>query len=154
MRKHASRVGAVASTLCYGQWLLSIGNDHLQHLAEHKPFERSKQKFEKLKTSVGPLSRPKFTMVSRGVAAPHVGEIYGWRSFSGDFSGKRPAGPERSSPTHYTSMGVVPAHDVSFGGLIDTSHPMGSYPRKTPYFEAVNGDSQLKSLRAYLGTGE
>jgi hypothetical protein len=26
-------------------------------------------------------SKPKFTMIGRGVAAPHIGEIYGWRSF-------------------------------------------------------------------------
>jgi hypothetical protein len=70
--------------------------------------------------------------------------------FSGDISGKRTADPERSSPTHYTSIDAVPAKEVPFGGLI----PRGSYPRKTPHFGPANGDSQLKRLRAYLGTGE
>jgi hypothetical protein len=69
-------------------------------------------------------------MIGRGVSAPHIGEIYGWRSFfffffSGDFSGKPTADPERSSPAYYTSIDVVPAKEVPFGGLIDTSHPMG-----------------------------
>jgi hypothetical protein len=76
--------------------------------------------------------------------------------FSGDLLGKRTADPARSSPTiptYYTSIDAVPAKDVPFGGLIDTSDPMGSYPRKTPHFGAVNGDSQLKRLRAYLNTG-
>jgi hypothetical protein len=91
-------------------------------------------------------------MIGRGVAAPHIGEIYGSRSFfSGDFSGKPTAEPKRSSPT---TIDAVPAKDVPFGNLIDTSHPMWEYPRKTPHFGAVNGDSQLKRLRAYLCTGE
>jgi hypothetical protein len=65
-------------------------------------------------------------MIGRGVAAPHIGAIYGSGSFfSGDFSGKPTADPERSSPTYYTSINVVPAKEVPFGGLIDTSHPMG-----------------------------
>jgi hypothetical protein len=94
-------------------------------------------------------------MIGRGVSAPHIGEIYGSRSFfSGDFSGKRTADPERSSPTYYTSIDAVPAKEVPFGGLIDTSDSMGSYPQKTPHFGAVNGDSQFKRLWAYLGPGE
>jgi hypothetical protein len=74
--------------------------------------------------------------------------------FSHDLLGKRTADPERSSPTYYTSIDAFSAKDVSFGGLIDTSHPMGELSPKTPHFGAVNGDSQLKRLRAYLGTGE
>jgi hypothetical protein len=31
---------------------------------------------------------------------------------------------------------------------------MGGYPPKTPHFGAVNGDSHLTRLRAYLGIGE
>jgi hypothetical protein len=42
--------------------------------------------------------------------------------------GKRTADSERSSPTCYISIDVVPAKDVPFGGIIDTSHPMGSKP--------------------------
>jgi hypothetical protein len=94
-------------------------------------------------------------MIGQEVAAPHTGEIYGWRSFfSGDLLGKRTADPARSSPTYYTSIDAVPAKDVPFRRLIDTSHPMGDLSPKTPHFGAVNGDSQLKCLRAYLGTGE
>jgi hypothetical protein len=116
---------------------------------------RSKQKFEHLITSAGTPSRSKLIMIGQGVAASHIGEIYGWLSFfSGDMLGKRTADPERSSPTNYTSIDAASAKDVPFVCLIDTSYPMGSYPRKTPNFGAVNGDSQLKRLRAYLGTGE
>jgi hypothetical protein len=94
-------------------------------------------------------------MIGRGVTAPHVGEIYGsGRFFSGDFSGKRTADPERSSPTYYTSIDAVPAKEVPFGVSSIRLIPWGSYPPKTPHFGAVNGDSQLKRLRAYLGTGE
>jgi hypothetical protein len=45
--------------------------------------------------------------------------------FSGDFSGKPTADPERSSPTYYTSIDAVSAKDVPFEDLIDASHPMG-----------------------------
>jgi hypothetical protein len=58
-----------------------IGNGHFPHLAEQKPCNRSKQKFEQMITSAGPPSRPKFIMIGWGVTAPHIGEIYGWRSF-------------------------------------------------------------------------
>jgi hypothetical protein len=44
---------------------------------------------------------------------------------SGDFSGKPTADPERSSPTYYTSIDVVPAKEVPFRALIEMSHPMG-----------------------------
>jgi hypothetical protein len=73
--------------------------------------------------------------------------------FSGDLLGKRTADPERSSPTNYTPIDAVPTKDVPFGGLIDTTHPTGSYFPKSPHFGAPSGDSQLKRLRAYLGTG-
>ena len=74
-------------------------------------------------------------MIGRGVSAPHIGEIYGSRSFfSGDLLGKRTADPERSSPTYYTSIDAVSAKDVPFGGLIDTSHPMGELSPKNPSF--------------------
>jgi hypothetical protein len=76
---------------------------------------------------MGPPSRPKFILIGQRVSAPHIGEIYGWRSIfiSRDFSGKPIADPARSSPTYYTSIDAVPAKEVPFGGLIDTSHPMG-----------------------------
>jgi hypothetical protein len=74
-------------------------------------------------------------MIGRGVAAPHIGEVYGWRSFfSGDLLGKPTADPERSSPTYYTSIDAVSAKDVPFGGLIDTSHPIGELSPKNPSF--------------------
>jgi hypothetical protein len=74
-------------------------------------------------------------MIGRGVSVPHIGEIYGWRSFlSSDLLGKRTAYPERSSPTCYTPIDVVPAKDVPFGGVIDTSHPMGELSPKNPSF--------------------
>jgi hypothetical protein len=66
--------------------------------------------------------------------------------FSCDFSGKRPADPERLSPTYYTSIDAVSARDVPFAGLIDISHPMGSYPEK-PF---VLGSSMgIPSLNVY-----
>jgi hypothetical protein len=92
-------------------------------------------------------------MIGWGIAAPHIGEIYGWRIFSGDFSGKHTADPERSSPSYYTSIDAVSAKEVPFGGLIDMSHPMEELSPKTPHFGAVNGDSHLIRLRAYLSTG-
>ena len=74
-------------------------------------------------------------MIGRGVAAPHMGEVVRLAEFfSGDFSGKRTADPERSSPTYYTSIDAVSAKDVPFGGLIDTSHPMGELSPKNPSF--------------------
>jgi hypothetical protein len=78
-----------------------------------------------------------------------VREVY----FSGDLLGKRTADPERSTPTCYTPIDAVPAKDVPFGGLIDTSHSLGELSPKNPHFGAPNGDSQFKRLRAYLGTG-
>jgi hypothetical protein len=73
--------------------------------------------------------------------------------FSGDLLGKRTADPERSTPTCYTPIDAVPAKEVPFGVSSIRLIPWGSYPRKTPHFWAPNGDSQLKRLRAYLGTG-
>ena len=94
-------------------------------------------------------------MIGWGVSAPHMGEIYGPRSFfPGDLLGKRTADPERSSPTYYTSIDAVSAKDVPFGGFIDMSHPIGQLSPKTPHFRDVNGDFQLKCLRAYLSIGE
>jgi hypothetical protein len=94
-------------------------------------------------------------MIGRGVAAPHIGELYGSRSFSfsGDLLGKRTADPERSSSTCYTSIDAVPAKEVPFGSLIDTSHPVRELSPQNPSFWGVNGDSQLKRFRASLGTG-
>ena len=74
-------------------------------------------------------------MIGWGVAAPHIGEVVDWRSFSsGDLLGKRTADPEPSSTTYYTSIDAVPAKDVPLGGLIDTSHPMGELFPKNPSF--------------------
>jgi hypothetical protein len=77
-----------------------------------------------------------------------MGEVVGWRFFSGDSSGKRTADPERASPTYYIykSIDAVSAKDVPFGGLIATSHPRGELSPKSPHFEDVNGDFQLKRL--------
>jgi hypothetical protein len=83
-------------------------------------------------------------MISHRVAAPLIGEVYGWWSFfSGDFSGKPTAYPKRSIPTYYTSIDAVSAKEVPFGALIDTSHPMGELSSKTPHFGDVNGDFEL-----------
>ena len=74
-------------------------------------------------------------MIGRGDSAPHIGEIYGLRSFfSGDLLGKRTADPERSSPTYYTSVDAVSAKDVPFGGLIDMSQPIGELSPQNPSF--------------------
>jgi hypothetical protein len=48
--------------------------------------------------------------------------------------GKRTADPERSSPTCYTPIDAVPANDVPFGDLIDTSHPLEELSPKNPSF--------------------
>jgi hypothetical protein len=77
-------------------------------------------------------------MIGWGVAAPHIGEIYGPRSsFSGDLLGKRTADPERSSPTYYKSIDAVSAKDVPFGVSSICLIPQGSYPPKTPHFRDV-----------------
>jgi hypothetical protein len=87
-------------------------------------------------------------MISRGVSAPHIGEIYGsWSfSFSGDLLGKRTADPERSSPTCYTPIDALPTKDVPFGGLIDMSHPLGELYPKNLHFGAPMG---IPSLNVY-----
>jgi hypothetical protein len=63
--------------------------------------------------------------------------------FSGDFSGKRTADPERSSHTYYISIDAVSAKDVPVGGLIDTPHPMEELSPKTPHFGTPMGISSL-----------
>jgi hypothetical protein len=74
-------------------------------------------------------------MIGWEVAAPHIGEIYGPRSFfSGDLLGKPIADPERSTPTYFTSIDAVSAKDVPFGGLIDMSHPIGELSPTNPSF--------------------
>jgi hypothetical protein len=73
--------------------------------------------------------------------------------FFGDLLGKRTADPERSSPTYYTSIDAVFAKDVLLGVSSIRLTSWGSYLRKTLYSGDVNGDSQLKRLRAYIGTG-
>jgi hypothetical protein len=74
-------------------------------------------------------------MIDRGVTAPHIGEIYGPRSFfSGDLLGKRTADPDRSSPTYYTSIDAVSAKDVPFGGLIVMPQPIGELSPQNPSF--------------------
>jgi hypothetical protein len=114
---------------CYGQWSQSTGNGHFQHLAEQNHLNRSKQKCVQLIMSMGPPSRPKLILIGHGVASPHMGEAVDLRSFSRDLSGKRTADNERSSPTYYTSIDAVSTKEVPFGGPIDKSHPMGSYPQ-------------------------
>jgi hypothetical protein len=80
-----------------------------------------------------------------GIAAPHISEVVGWRSFfHGDFSGKPTAHPERSSPTYYTSIDAVLAKDVPFGGLTDTYHSTGELAPQKTHFGDVNGDFQPK----------
>jgi hypothetical protein len=119
-------------------WLLSIGNGDSQHLSEQKPLSRSRQKFVQLISSARPSSRPKLIMIGGGRGSP-----YRWScrlaEFFGDYSGKRTADPERSSPTYYTLIDAVSAKDVPFGGLIDTSHPIGELSPTTPHFGTSMG---------------
>jgi hypothetical protein len=83
-------------------------------------------------------------MIGQGVAAPHTGEVVGWWSFfSGDFSGKPTADPERSSPTYYTSIDAVSAKDEPFGGLI----PRGVIPQKPLILGTSIGISSLNVYR-------
>jgi hypothetical protein len=86
-----------------------------------------------------------------------MGEVFGWRRFfSGDFSGKRTADPERSgsSHTYYTSVDAVLAKDLPL--RVSSIHliPWGSYPQKLPVLETSMGISSLKRLGAYLGIGK
>jgi hypothetical protein len=121
-----------------------------------KPLNRSKQKFDQLIRSAGPPSRPKFIMIGRGVTAPHIGEIYGWRSFFFPVTSRASAQPTPSAPApriiHQSTL--FRPRRCLLGVLSIRLIPWGSYPPKTSHFGAVNGDSQLKRLRAYLGTGE
>jgi hypothetical protein len=101
-----------------------------------KLLNRSKQNFGQLNTSGGQPSWPKFIMIGRVVAAPHIGEIYGWRSFFfADFSGKPTADPAlephvlyikrrgfgqqsalRGSHRHLSSLGgVIPEKPLILG---------------------------------------
>ena len=63
--------------------------------------------------------------------------------FSGDFSGKRTADPERSSPTYYTSINAVSAKDVPLG--VSSIHliPWGVIPHKPLIFGTSMGISSL-----------
>jgi hypothetical protein len=113
------------------------------------PINRSKQKFVQLITSAGPPSRPKFIMIGRRVAAQHVGEVVGWRSFLFRWLlGQAHSRPERSSPTYYTSIDADSAKDVPFGGLIDTSYPKGVIPQK-PLLLGTSMNISICSLNVY-----
>jgi hypothetical protein len=140
---------------CYELWSLSIGNGHFQHLAERKPLNRSKQKFEQLITSVSPPSGLKFIMIGRGVSAPRIGEIYGSGSFFLVTSRASPQQIPRARAPHiiYQSTWFRPRRCL-LGVLSIRLIPWGSNPPKIPHFWSVIGDSQLKRLRAYLCTGE
>jgi hypothetical protein len=71
---------------------------------------------------------------------------------SGVLLGMCTADPERSSPTHYTSIDAILAKDVSLMGLSVTSNVVGELHSKTPYFRDVSGDFQFLTLvYTYLG---
>jgi hypothetical protein len=79
-----------------------------------------KAKIEKPNFVGGTIKWAKVHNDRLGVAAPHVGDVFDRRSFSGGFSCKRTADPEHSSPTYYTSMDAVFGQGSAFLGLIDT----------------------------------
>jgi hypothetical protein len=92
-------------------------------------------------------------MIGWGVAASHMGEVVDWRSsFLDVFSRKRTIDRERLSPTYYTSIDAVSAKDVPSG--ISLICLIGELSPKNPSFWRLNGEFQLKRLRAYLGTEE
>jgi hypothetical protein len=65
-----------------------------------------------------------------------MGEVVEWRLFfSGDFSGKRTADPERLTPTYYISIDAVSTNDMPYGGShrYVSSH-RGSYPQDPSFF--------------------
>jgi hypothetical protein len=94
-------------------------------------------------------------MIGRGVAALHKGVLSTGEVFSGDFSGKRTADTKRYRVPHIIiSIDAVLAKDTPFGVSSIRLIPYVSYPPKNPNFGEDNGDSQLKRLRAYLGTGK
>jgi hypothetical protein len=91
-RPYFSRVGAVALYTVLWTVVAKYRNGHFQHLA---PLNWSNQKLEQMITSAGPPTRPKFIMIGRGVAAPLIGEVYGWRS---SFFSRRLLGQAHSRP--------------------------------------------------------
>jgi hypothetical protein len=150
------RLGSALRTLCYGQCSLSIGNGHFQHLAQQKPLNRSIRKFEEFITSAGPPSRPKFIMIGWGVAAPHIGEIYGSRSFSffpvTSRASPQPTPSARAPHIIHQSTRFRPRKCLLGSHRYVSSH--GELSPKNLHIGAVNGDSQLKPLREYLSKGE
>jgi hypothetical protein len=79
-----------------------------------------------------------------------MGEVVDWRSFLPVFSRGSVEPTQRARVPHviYTSIDGVSAKNVPFRGIIDTSHPMGSYPQNP--LIAGTWNFQLKRLRAYL----
>jgi hypothetical protein len=131
-----SRVGAVALyTVLWTVFAKYIGNGDFQHLTEQKPLNRSIQKFEQFITSAGPQSRPKFIMIGRGVSAPHIGEIYGSRSFFPVtcWANAQPTPNARAPHMLYTNRRGS-GQGCVFWGLIDTSHPLGELSPKNRSF--------------------
>jgi hypothetical protein len=90
---------------------------------------------------------------SEGIAAPHMGEVVDWGSFPVFYSASAQPTPSfESLILHINRRGS--GQGCTFGGLIDTSIPMGELSPKTLHFGDSNGDFKLKRLRAYLGTEE
>jgi hypothetical protein len=110
--------------------------------------------FLKLITMAEPPSRRNFIMIGREIAAPHMGEVVGWRSIFPVTSraSEQPTPSARVPHIIHQSTRFRPRMyllGVSSIRLI----PWVSNP-KNPSFGDVNGDFQLKRLRAYLGAGE
>jgi hypothetical protein len=112
--------------------------------SQTKTLSPSKQTFVELIMWAGPPSRHKFIMISVGIAAPDMGEVFDWRSFFPEVcaSSAQPTLSLCLSPTYYASIDAVSAKDVPFKGLINTSHPMRELS-PNPIIVDVNGDFQL-----------
>ena len=105
------------------QGLAKYGHEVLMSLQKKWP-----KKFVQLITSVGTPSRPKLRMIGE-LVAPHMGEVVDWRSFFRCFVGQAHSRPR-----------------MCLWGLIDTSHPVGSYSQKPLIFGTSMG---IYSLNVY-----
>jgi hypothetical protein len=131
------------------------GNGHFQHLAGQKSLNGSKQKlYNRFRRGDHQLGQS-FIIIGHGVAAPiWVKLSTGGFIFAVTSRASIQLAPSARVPHIFHINRCGYRQRCACWGLIDTSHPMGSYPLKIPHFGDSNGDFQLKRLRAYLGTEE
>jgi hypothetical protein len=69
-------------------------------------------------------------LIGGGIEAPYMSEVVDWQFFPSVLLGTRTTDPKRSNLAYHTSVDAVSANDLSFGDLIDASHPMQELPPK------------------------